>query len=126
MITANYLLQVVTKKSKNFRTFEKLIKYLLHRNMVIDETEIKENEYVEKLDKLRAYSEKGSKYIDLKESVSKNVKDFYDGWEKIIYGFRNGTLPLSKIDDMKTESGDQEPDILETTKQKNLIVFRTN
>ena len=91
--------------------------------MVIDETEIKENEYVEKLDKLRTYSEKESKYIDLKESVSKNVKDFYDGWKKIVYGFRNGTLPLSKIDDMKTESGDQEPDILETTKQKKFNYF---
>ena len=64
-----------------------------------------------------------SKYIELKESVSKNVKDFYDGWEKIVYGFRNGTLPLSKIDDMKTESSDQEPDILETTKQKKFNYF---
>ena len=123
MITANYLLQVVTKKSKNFRTFEKLIKYLLRRNMAIDETGIKENEYVEKLDKLRTYSEKVSKYIESKESVSKNVKDFYDGWEKSVYGFRNGTLPLSKIDDMKTENGDQEPDILETTKQKKFNYF---
>ena len=104
MITANYLLQVVTKKSKNFRTFEKLNEYLLRRNMAIDETEMKKNEFVGKLDKLRAYSEKVSKYIELKESVSKNVKDFYDGWEKIVYGFRNGTLPLSKIDDMKTEA----------------------
>ena len=123
MIRANYLLQVVTKKSKNFRTFEKLNEYLLRRNMAIDETEMKKNEFVEKLDKLRAYSEKVSKYIELKESVSKNLKDFYDGWEKSVYGFRNGTLPLSKIDDMKTESGDQEPDILETTKQKKFNYF---
>ena len=72
---------------------------------------------------MRTYSEKGSKYIDLKESVSKNVKDFYDGWKKIVYGFRNGTLPLSKIDDMKTENGDQEPECLETTKQKKFNYF---
>ena len=83
----------------------------------------KKNEFAEKLDKLRAYSEKVSKYIELKESVSKNVKDFYDGWEKSVYWFRNGTLPLSKIDDLKTESGDQEPDILETTKQKKFNYF---
>ena len=31
----------------------------------------------------------------LKESVSKNLKIIYDGWEKIVYGFKNGKLPLS-------------------------------
>ena len=59
----------------------------------------------------------GLKYIDLKESASKNVKSIYDGWEKIIYAFKKGILPLSKKDDMKTDSGDQQPDISDTPRQ---------
>ena len=61
------------------------------------------NEYAEKIDELRVYQAKGSKYIDLKESVFRNVNKFYDGWEKIVYGFKNGILPLPKKDNMKTD-----------------------
>ena len=48
------------------------------------------NKYAEKLDELRAYPARGFKYIDLKESVFKNAKNFYDGWEKTVNGFKNG------------------------------------
>ena len=85
----------------NFKTLEKLIKDLHNRNMTIDEAGIKQNEFAEKLDKLRAYPARGSKYIGLNESVSKYVKKNYDGWEKNFYGFRKGISPLSKNDDMK-------------------------
>ena len=37
--------------------------------------------------------------------------------EKNIYGFKNGILPLFKKDDMKTDSGDQKPDILDTSEE---------
>ena len=50
----------------NFKILEKLIKDIYNRNMTIDEAEIKQNEFVEKLDKLRAYPARGSKCIDLK------------------------------------------------------------
>ena len=53
--------------------------------MTIDVADIKQNKYAEKLDELRTYQAWGSKYIDLKESVSKNAKKFYDGWEKFVY-----------------------------------------
>ena len=89
----------------------------------MDEEEIKQNEFAKKLDQLRAYPTRGSKYIDLKESVSKNVKNLYDGWEKIVYGFKKGILSFSKKDDMKTESGDQELDISDTPKQREFIYF---
>ena len=44
--------------------------------MTIDEAEIKQNEFAEEHDKSKAYPAGGSKYIDLKESVSKNTKKF--------------------------------------------------
>ena len=72
---------------------------------------------------MRAYSARGSKYIDLKESVSKNTKKIYGGWEKIVYEFKNGILPLSKKYDMKADSSEQQPDIPGTSRQAKFIDF---
>ena len=72
---------------------------------------------------MRAYSARGSKYIDLKESVSKNTKKIYGGWEKTVYEFKNGILPLSKKYDMKADSSDQQPDIPGTSRQTKFIDF---
>ena len=82
--------------------------------MAIDEAELKQSKFLKELKKLRAYPARGSKYIDLKESVSKDAKKFYDGWEKIAMGFKNGILPLFKSDDTETDSGDQPSEILDT------------
>ena len=102
----------------SFKTLDKLIKDIRNKNMAIDKAEIKQNKFAEKLDKLKAYPAKRSKYINLKESVSKNVKKFYDGWEKIVYGFKNGRLPLSK------KSGDdQQPDISDAPEEKRFDNF---
>ena len=100
----------------SFKTFKKLIKDIRSKNMTIEEAEIKQNKFVEKLDELRAFPERGSKYIDFKENVSKNVKIFYGGWEKFVYGFKNGILPP------KTD-GDQLTHILDTPKQKRFGNF---
>ena len=70
---------------KNFKTLEKDIH---SENLTIDKGEIKQNEFTEVLDKLKVYPARGYKCIDLKESVSKNTKNFYDGWKKICYGFK--------------------------------------
>ena len=93
--------------------------------MTIDEGEIKQNEFTEVLDKLKVYPARGYKCIDLKESVSKNTKIFYDGWKKICYGFKNGILPLSKKVGMKTDRGDQQPYILDAPEQKKINDFFT-
>ena len=61
---------------KNFKTFEKLIKDLHNRNMTTDEVETNQSVFVVNLHKLRAYPTRGSKYIDLKESVFRNAKNF--------------------------------------------------
>ena len=63
---------------------------------------------------LRASPARRSKYIDLKESASKNVKNFYGGWKDIVYGFKNGILSFSKKDGMKTDSIDQRSNVLGT------------
>ena len=86
--------------------------------MTIDEEEIKHF-----FENIKSVSSKFSRYIHFKESVSLNVKSFYDGWEKIVYGFKKGILPFSKMDDMKIDSGDQQPDISDTPKQTKFNDF---
>ena len=51
------------------------------------------------------------------------IKIFYEGWEKIDYGFKNGILLLSKTDVMKNDSVDQQADILDTPEQKKFNDF---
>ena len=60
----------------SFKTFEKLIKDISSKDMTIDEAEIKQNKFAEKLDELRAYSARSFKYTNLKQSISKYVKNF--------------------------------------------------
>ena len=43
-----------------------------------------------------------------------NANNFYEGWEKIVYGFKNGILPVSKKNDMKRMIWE------------NLMIFRAN
>ena len=107
----------------SFKTFEKLIKDIRDKNMTIDEAEVKQNKSTEKLDELRAYPVRGSKYIDLKESVSKNVKNVYDGWEKVVSGLKNKILSLSKKAVEKTDSDNQQSDILDTPEQQRFNDF---
>ena len=64
-----------------------------------------------------------SKYIDLKESVSKNTKKFYDGWKKIVNMFKNGILRLSKKVGAKTDSGDQQTDNLDMVQETKFNDF---
>ena len=70
-ITTNYFLQVVTKKPK-----------------AIGAAEVKQDKFDEMLYILRAYPARRSEYIDLKESTSKNTKNFRDGWEKLFMGLK--------------------------------------
>ena len=102
---------------------EKLIKDICNGDMTINQAEIKQNEFAEWLDELRVSQARRSKYIDVKESASKNVKNFYDGWEKIVYGFENWILSFSKKDGLKTDSIDQRPNILDTPEQRRFNEF---
>ena len=60
--------------------------------MTIDKAEVKQNGFTEKLDDLRAYPARDSKFIYLKESVSKNVEKIYEGLIKIVNGFKKENI----------------------------------
>ena len=76
----------------SFKTFEKLLKDIHDKNMTIDKAEVKQNGFTEKLDDLRAYPARDSKFIYLKESVSKNVEKIYEGLIKIVNGFKKENI----------------------------------
>ena len=55
--------------------------------------------------------------------TSINTKIFYEGWEKIVNGFEDEILPLSKKFGMKTDSGDQQANMLDIPEQKKTMIF---
>ena len=66
--------------------------------MTINDAEMKQNEFNSILDALNNYSPKAQKYIEAKNKLLDNAKNFYKGREKIIEGFKNGIFPLKYED----------------------------
>ena len=63
---------------------------------------MKRNKFYSKLDALNNYSPKAQKYIEAKNSLTNNAKNFYEGREKIIKDFTEKIFPI-KFDDVKIE-----------------------
>ena len=66
--------------------------------MAIDEAESKQDEFNAVLDVLSDYTPRDEKYIEAKNKLLENTKNFYEGREKIIKGFKNGIFPLNYDD----------------------------
>ena len=56
--------------------------------MLIDDAEIKQNEFDAKLNALSRYSPRNQEYINAKNKLLYNAKNFYEGRKKIIKGFK--------------------------------------
>ena len=66
--------------------------------MAIDETESKQEEFNSVLSVLSDYTSKDEKYTEAKNKLLDNAKNFYEGREKIIKGFKNGIFLLNHDD----------------------------
>ena len=66
--------------------------------MTIDDAKIKQDEFDSTLGSLSNYTAKAQKYIEAKNNSLDNAKNFYEGREKIIEGFKNGIFPLKSDD----------------------------
>ena len=73
------------------------------KKMTIDEAEIKQDEFNSILRVLRNYAPKSQKYIEAKNSLLGNAKNFYEGREKIIKGFKDGIFPLKSDDEFEEQ-----------------------
>ena len=83
----------------DFKTFNDLFEDLRFEKMSIDDAEIKQNEFNEKLNALSKYSPRNQKYLETKNMILDNAKNFYGERKKIIEGFNDGKLSLKSDDD---------------------------
>ena len=60
----------------DFKAFNKLFRDLYYKNMIINDAEMKQNEFSSKLDALNNYSPKAQKYLEAKNSLTSNAKKF--------------------------------------------------
>ena len=90
--------------------------------MTIDEAEMKQDEFNSVLAVLSNYAPKSKKYIEAKNSLLNNAKNFYERREKIIKSFKDGTFPL-KSDD-KTDFDELNEQIMKEETEINKEVFK--
>ena len=77
-----------------YKTFKELFIGISYRNMTIDEAERKQDEFDSVLGALSAYSTK-RKYIEAKNKLLNNAKNFYKGRENFFEWFKNGIFLLN-------------------------------
>ena len=93
----------VTNDFSDFKTFNNLSKDFHFKKMLIHDAEMKQNEFDIKLNNLSWYSPRNQKYIDAKNKLSDNAKNFYEGRKKVIEGFKKGIFPLKSYDEFKEQ-----------------------
>ena len=71
--------------------------------MTIDDAEMKQDEFNSMLSVLSNYAPKSQKYIEAKNKLLDNAKNFYEGRKKIMEGFKNGIFPLKSDDDFEEQ-----------------------
>ena len=76
--------------------------------MTIHDAEMKQNKYDAKLNALSRYFARNQKYIEAKNKLLDNAKNFYEGTEKIIEGFKKGIFPLKSDDEFKKQARHEE------------------
>ena len=73
--------------------------------MTTNDAEIKQNKFNSIRIVLNNYIPREEKYIEAKNSITNNAKNFYEGRETIIKGFKEKTFPLKsddKFEDQQT------------------------
>ena len=87
----------------DYKTFKELFRDLYYKKMTIDDAEHIQDEFDSMLSVLSDYTPKSQKYIEAKNKLLDNIKNFYEGREKIIKGFKDRIFPLNHDDEFKEE-----------------------
>ena len=74
----------ITYDFSNFKTFNDLSEDLHFKKMLIDDSEMKQNESDAKFNALNGYSPKKQDYIEVKIKLLDNAKNFYEGRKKLL------------------------------------------
>ena len=73
----------------DYKTFKELFRDLYYKETTIDDVEGKQDEISAVIAVLKNYAPRDNKYVEAKNKLLNNVKNFYEGREKIIEGFKN-------------------------------------
>ena len=92
-----------------YKAFKELFRDLYYKKMTINDAEMKQNEFNSILDALNNYSPKAQKYIEAKNSLLNNAKNFYKGREKTIEGFKERIFPLKSDDEFEQGQTSKKP-----------------
>ena len=78
----------------DYKTFEELFRDFI-KKMTICGREEKQDEFKSLRDLLSDYPARKKEYIEEKDKLLINVKNFYKGRKKFIEGFKNGRFPFN-------------------------------
>ena len=78
----------------DYRTFKELFRDFYYRKITIDEVESRQEQFNVVIVALKNYTRRDNKYVEPKNNLLNNAKNFYEGREKIIEGFKNRVFPL--------------------------------
>ena len=76
---------------------------LYYKKMTIDDAERIQDQLNSILSFLRNYTARDQKYIEAKNNLLNNAKNFYEGREKIIKGFKDGIFLLNRYYEFEEE-----------------------
>ena len=82
---------------------------------------MKQDEFNSILDALNNYSPKAQKYIETKNSLLNNAKNFYKGREKIIEAFKERIFPLKSDDEFEQRQASKKPKLMRILSMNGLI-----
>ena len=105
----------------DYRTFKELFRDLYYKKTTIDDVEGKQDEFSAVISVLEGYAPRDNKYVEAKNKLLNNAKNFYEGREKIIEGFKNRVFPLyynEIYEQMETEREEQEKQEKKNKKNK--------
>ena len=77
--------------------------------MTINDAEIRQNKFNLKRDALDNYSPRVPEYIEAKNSLLNNAKNFYEGRRKIIEGFKEKIFPIKSDDETEQQQTTKKP-----------------
>ena len=99
----------VTYNFNNYKSFKELFRHLYDKTMTINHAEMKQNEFNSIVYALYNYLPKAQKYIEAKNSLLNNAKNFYKGREKVIEGFKEGIFLLKSDGEFEQQQTSKKP-----------------
>ena len=99
----------VTYDFSDHKTFNELYRGLYYKNMTINDAEMKQNKFNSIRVALNNYFPKDKKYIEAKNSLANNAKNFYEGREKILNDFKEGMFLIKSDDETEQQQTSKKP-----------------